>query len=170
MPEARKHHYVPRSYLAAWTDTGTKDGQLLVLDKQTGKDWPVRPINAANEKDLYLIDVSEAEGVAPNEIENTFATIEGAAVPVLKRLLAGEDMPGGGDLENVLAFVTVLALRVPARLDWTDNAMRSRWRSPSNDFGRNAIAPSSQGTPSRRGSKSSMTPARSRSESNRTPG
>jgi hypothetical protein len=62
MSTPRKHHYVPKSYLAAWTDDGTIDGHLQVIDKSNGKAWAVKPVNAAMETDLYMIDVAEVEG------------------------------------------------------------------------------------------------------------
>lgn len=125
MPTPRKHHYVPKSYLAAWTDSGTADGQLQVIDKQSGRDWAVRPANAAAETDLYLIDLSEAEGdVTATEIETGFATIESAAMPVIKRVLAGQDTLDGVDQQDVMAFVSILTMRVPARLRWIDEFMK----------------------------------------------
>jgi hypothetical protein len=125
MSTPRKHHYVPKSYLAAWTDDGTVDGQLQVIDKCLGKAWSVKPVNAAKETDLYMIDVSETVGeVAATEIEKTFGTIEDAAVPAIKRMLAGEAMVSGEDRENVMSLLATLVARVPSRLDWIDEFMR----------------------------------------------
>ena len=125
MPTPRKHHYVPKSYLAAWTDTGTVDGQLQVIDKSTGRAWAVRPINAAKETDLYMIEVSEVDGeVAATEIETTFGAIEDEAMPIIKRMLAAENMVTGKDRENVMMFLAALVVRVPSRLNWIDDVMR----------------------------------------------
>lgn len=125
MATPRKHHFVPKSFLAAWTDDGTIDGQLQVIDRSSGKAWPVRPVNAAKETDLYLIDDSETIGdVAATEIETTFGKIEGAAAPVIKRMLAGEAMVSGEDRENVMSLLATLVARVPSGLDWIDEIMR----------------------------------------------
>ena len=125
MPTPRKHHFVPKSFLAAWTEDGTIDGRLQVIDKSTGKAWSVRPVNAAKETDLYMIDVSEVVGhVTATDIETTFATIEDAAAPVIRRRLAGDAMASGADQENVMSLLATLVARVPSRLDWIDEVMR----------------------------------------------
>jgi len=125
MPTPRKHHYVPKSYLAGWTDDGTIDGQLQVIDKSSGKSWSVRPVNAAKETDLYMIDIAEADGeLQATEIETTFGTIEDAAAPIIKRMLAGEAMVNGEDRENVMSLLATLVARVPSRLDRIDETMR----------------------------------------------
>ena len=125
MSTPRKHHYVPKSYLAAWTDDGTIDGQLQVIDKSSGKEWAVKPVNAAKETDLYMIDVAEIQGhVAATEIETTFGIIEDAAAPIINRMLAGEPMVSGEDRENVMSLLATLVARVPSRLDWIDDFMR----------------------------------------------
>lgn len=112
-------------YLAAWTNTGTADGQLQVLDKQAGRAWSTRPAKAAAETDLYMIDIGEvAADIAATEIEDTFAKIEGAAAPVIKAINNGAAIPTGEDQENLMAFVSLLAMRVPARLRWIDDFMR----------------------------------------------
>jgi len=125
MSTPRKHHYIPKSFLAAWTNSGTPDGSLQVIDKSTGNAWSVKPVNAAKETDLYMIDVSETSGeIAATEIETNFGIIEGAASPILKRMLEGEAMVSGEDREKVLSLLATLVARVPSRLDWIDEIMR----------------------------------------------
>ena len=121
----RKHHFVPKSFLASWTTTGALDGQLQVIDKSTGGTFSLKPVNAAKETDLYLVEIAEAdEGVGPADIERMFDKVEGAVAPVVKRLVAGQDAIGGGDLLHLAEFMSTLALRVPVRLDWIDDFMR----------------------------------------------
>ena len=55
---ARKHHYVPQFYLAGFTATGNKDGQLWVFDKETGRNWPKTPFSL--EMDPFLILIAGA--------------------------------------------------------------------------------------------------------------
>lgn len=125
MNTPRKHHYLPKSYLAAWTDSGTIDGQVQVIDKFKGKAWAVKPVNAAKETDLYMIDVSEVVGdIEATEIESFFGKIEDAAAPVIKRMISGDPMPDTADRESLMAFLAVLTLRVPARLRWIDEFLR----------------------------------------------
>ncbi|MFN0132874.1 MAG: DUF4238 domain-containing protein [Phycisphaerales bacterium] len=125
MSTPRKHHYLPKSYLSAWTDDGTKDGQLQVIDKTNGRAWPGTPGKVARETDLYMIDIAEVEGdVAATEIEKTFHIIEDAAAPIIKRMLTGERMVSGEDRENIMSLLATLVVRVPSRLDWIDDFMR----------------------------------------------
>lgn len=125
MNTPRKHHYLPKSYLAAWTDSGTIDGQVHVIDKSTGNAWAVRPVNAAKETDLYMIDVSKVVGdIEATEIESFFGKIEDAAAPVIKRMISGDPMPDTADRESLMTFLAVLTLRVPARLRWIDELLR----------------------------------------------
>jgi len=125
MSAPRKHHWIPKFYLSEWTDTGEKNGHLQVLDKQTGREWSTCPAKAAAETDLYTIDISEvAAKIGATEIEDTFATIEGAAAPVIKAINNGAAIPTGEDRENLIAFIALLAMRVPARLRWIEDFLR----------------------------------------------
>ncbi len=120
-----KHHYIPEFFLGAWTDTGTRDGRMSVLDKRTGKTWTTRPANAGAEGDLYLIDLSEIGSViAADEIEKAFSKVEDAAAPSIKRVLTGGSLTGGEDLDNVIALLATLVLRVPRHLKGCDDLLR----------------------------------------------
>jgi hypothetical protein len=44
--QSRKHHYVPEFYLAGFTESGTDDGRLHVLDKEQLRQWPSTPKGA----------------------------------------------------------------------------------------------------------------------------
>ena len=126
MTVPRKHHWLPTMFLSAWTNDGSAAGQLQVLDKKSLCRWSVKPVNAAVERDLYMIDMAEVEGdIVATEIEDTFATIEGVAAPVIKSILDGNEIPTGEDLENLIALIAIMAIRVPARLDWIDDVMRA---------------------------------------------
>jgi hypothetical protein len=45
-PEPRRHHYVPRCWLAGFTDTGENDARLWVTDLRRRKQWNTSPGNA----------------------------------------------------------------------------------------------------------------------------
>ena len=57
----RKHHYVPQTYLAGFTDSGENDGRLYVLDKDDGRQWPSNPGDTGCERDFYMLEVEEKE-------------------------------------------------------------------------------------------------------------
>lgn len=125
MSTPRRHHYVPKAYLAAWTNTGSADGRLHVLDKSTGRSWVTGPINAAVETDLYMIDLDEvAEDISATEIESQFAVVEGSAMPIIRGIIDDNTSPTSAELEELMAFLAVLTLRVPGRLQWIDDFMR----------------------------------------------
>lgn len=126
MSVPRKHHWLPKMFLAPWTSDGTVDGQLQVLDKESARRWSARPVNAAVERDLYMINLAGVtDDITATEIEDTFATIEGSAAPVLGSVLNGDGMPSGEDRENLIALIAILTIRVPSRLAWLDSVMRA---------------------------------------------
>ncbi|MCK4348666.1 MAG: DUF4238 domain-containing protein, partial [Thermoplasmatales archaeon] len=54
---ARRHHYLPQAYLAAFTRTGSKDDQFFVLDVHSGRPFSTSPINVAVERDFNRVDI-----------------------------------------------------------------------------------------------------------------
>ena len=58
---ARRHHYVPKFYLAGFTAEGTQDGRLFVVDQRTGKTWKSSPGGVAHERDFYRIDDADID-------------------------------------------------------------------------------------------------------------
>jgi hypothetical protein len=109
-PIARRHHYLPQSYLAAFTDTGLKDGQFSVLDVQTGHSFRTSPLNVGAERDFNRVDV---EGHLPDAIENALAPFEGEAVDAIRRVIDGEIYPTGSDWNLILNLLGLIAVRNP---------------------------------------------------------
>jgi hypothetical protein len=106
----RQHHHVPKFYLAGFTVEGTEDGKLHVLDQETAKTWTTTPRKAARSRDFYAVD---AEGVDPSFAENAFAFIEGHAADVIKATIDNCELPVGLDLDILLNFIALQAVRVP---------------------------------------------------------
>lgn len=126
MSTPRKHHYVPKSFLAAWTGTGAVDGQLQVLDKRSGRTWTTSPLNVAVERDLYLLDLREVgPEVDALQIETTFGLVEAQAMPIIKALIAGGSSPTGIAREELITFVAVLIMRSPSMLRAAEEHMRA---------------------------------------------
>lgn len=109
-PIARRHHYLPQSYLAAFTDTGLKDGQFSVLDVQTGHSFRTSPLNVGAERDFNRVDV---EGHAPDAIENALAPFEGEAVGAIRRVVDSEAFPTDNDWNLILNLLGLIAVRNP---------------------------------------------------------
>jgi len=108
---ARKHHYIPRFFLAGFTNEGTKDGRLLVCDLNAGKRWWSDPNGAGHQRDFYRIDL---EGYDPLDVERAFQDIEDAAAPALRRLIGTEEPPPFDETaSDVLPLLASLVIRVP---------------------------------------------------------
>ena len=85
---ARNHHYLPQGYLGAFTNTGTREGQLYVFDLVTRRSFRTRPRNVAAEKDFNRF---EANGYSPDFLETSLSGVEGAATSVMRDMArAGE--------------------------------------------------------------------------------
>jgi hypothetical protein len=117
----RKHHYVPQSYLARFTDTGKRTGRLHVLDRESGKQWASSPADTGCQRDFYLLEVeaeSEQDALA---VETFFSTIEGHAREAIDATLTGGAVPEGELRLKLVGFLAAQALRVPGFLDaWDD--------------------------------------------------
>src|SRR5262245_27824707 len=112
---ARKHHYLPQFYLAAFTNTGTKDGSLTVFDNLERRTWHTKPREVAHQRDFYRVDLP---GVEPDALEKTFADLESQAAEVLCQIHLKKQLPEGDDDFNTwLNFGSLMMVRVPALRD-----------------------------------------------------
>jgi hypothetical protein len=90
MDELRRlNHWVPASYLAAFTDTGRKDGLLRAYRRDApSRTLSLPPHAVAKERDLYVVESPEAR--LDDSIERMLADyIEGPFVPVRNHLVYG---------------------------------------------------------------------------------
>jgi len=108
MTEARKHHYVPQMYLSGFANA---KGQLWASDASIPKTFTVGPANIAAERDWNEIDI---DGVPKDALEKELGKFEGVIAPAVKRVRQtasfGKD---GGDREDIINLVTLLAVRNP---------------------------------------------------------
>ncbi len=111
MPPARRHHYLPKFYLAGFTHSGDVEDALWVLDAKEGRQWQSRPAGVAFERDLYRVD---APGVAPDAVEHAFSQFEGQAATVLRGVIQSKRMPEGDYFGVLLNLVAFMAVRIPA--------------------------------------------------------
>lgn len=108
---ARKHHFVPQSYLAEFTDTGTKDGVLCVFDFKAHKFFRQIPRNVAWEIDFNRVDV---DGHPPDFLEFKFGEMEGQAASAIRQTCAESRLPEDDQLNYILNLMALLAVRNPA--------------------------------------------------------
>ena len=111
-PIARRHHYLPQAYLAAFTSTGLKDGHFCVLDVQTGHAFRTSPLNVAAQRDFNRVDV---EGRSPDAIERALAPFEGEAVAAIRRVIEAQTFPNDSDCNLMLNLLGLIAVRNPKR-------------------------------------------------------
>jgi len=108
----RRHHYLPEFYLAAFSDTGTKDGSLTVFDNLERRTWPTKPEKAAHQRDFYRVDLPDME---PDSLEKDFAKFESEAADVLRQIHLKKQIPDDNDgFDILLNFVSFTMVRVPA--------------------------------------------------------
>lgn len=116
----RKNHWVPVSYLAAFTSDGSPDGLLTVRDREApDKCLGLPPRSVAVERDLYVVR-GEEEGSMNDEVERILASdVEAPFIPVRNHLVYGHAHGLTGtlsheDCEVLRTFVAFQHIRTPA--------------------------------------------------------
>lgn len=107
---ARRHHYLPQAYLAAFTGTGTKDGQFYVLDTINDTRFCTSPINVAVERDFNRFDI---EGEPPDFFEKTFSDFEERAIQAIKNVNKNKTFPSYENFNYILNLICLIAVRNP---------------------------------------------------------
>lgn len=105
----RAHHYVPQCWLAGFTESGVNSGRLWVTDFKRKKQWQTTPANAGHCRDFY-----RASALDPGAYEHLFSRIESWIAPLLNHLCAPNKFPDHAELKDLLYFVAVQWIRVPA--------------------------------------------------------
>lgn len=114
MSTARRHHYIPQGYLAAFTDTGTKEGQFWVREVESGECFSTSPKNVGVARDFNRVD---ADGQPIDALESALAAFEGDAVEVIRKVLVSRTFPDAIDFNVILNLVGLIAVRNPRRRD-----------------------------------------------------
>jgi hypothetical protein len=109
--QPRRHHFLPVFYLAHFTDTDSREGRLWVLDQSEAKQWPATPIKAAFETDYYRTKFKD--GGDEFRVERALAELESEFSPVYEETICQCRVPTGIDLNTLLNFVTLIAIRGP---------------------------------------------------------
>jgi hypothetical protein len=108
---SRKHHFVPRCYLARFTDSGTSEGRLCVFDLAASRLFQEKPKNVAKEIDFNRVDI---EGQPPDVLESAFGElVEAKAASVIRQICDEDRLPGIEEFSYVLNLITLLAVRHP---------------------------------------------------------
>lgn len=106
---ARRHHYLPQAYLAAFTDTGTKDGRFYILDS-SGACFRTSPNAVAAERDFNRVDV---EGKPIDIIEQELSTFEDSATQAIRNVNCMQTFPNDEDINWIINLLCLIAVRNP---------------------------------------------------------
>lgn len=107
---ARRHHYLPQSYLARFTDKGTKEGQFFVLEVESGRTFRTSPKKVAVELDFNRVDI---DGHPPDVIEKAFSPLEQEAGQAIANIAATGRFPNDEDYNSILNLICLIAVRNP---------------------------------------------------------
>jgi hypothetical protein len=107
---ARRHHYLPQAYLAAFTDTGTKNGRFHVLDTDSGACFRTSPKNVAVELDFNRVDI---EGKPPDVIENILSNFEDSAAQAIREVNNTINFPNDDNFNWIINLLCLIAVRNP---------------------------------------------------------
>lgn len=122
MSTARRHHYISQGYLAAFTNTGTKEGQFWVIDVESGDCFSTSPKNVGVARDFNRIDV---DGQRIDALESALASFESDAIDAVRKVLSARTFPGAVDFNVILNLIGLIALRNPRSRE-TFNQARSQ--------------------------------------------
>lgn len=118
MNTPRKHHFVPRSYLAGFTSTGSRKDKLYVLDKTSGRQWLSSPGDTGCEHDFYMLEIEDRGD--PIALEKLFSTVEDQGAKAIRYIIENESIPEGVLREQLTNFLGIMAVRVPGILETID--------------------------------------------------
>lgn len=110
MSDPRRHHYLPRFYLAGFTDKNTRDSRLFVVDKSTGRQFSSSPADAAHQRDFFRIEGDDGD---PFELERKLAETEAEISPFLVNVHQTKTLPNAKGLDRLLQLIAMIKTRVP---------------------------------------------------------
>jgi hypothetical protein len=108
----RRHHYVPRCWLAGFTDTGEQDGGLFVTDFTRRKQWAGVPGSVGFIRDFYRLEDEQIDD--PVRVEKALSQIEGEVAPILRAIDRERRSPKPEEIDPLLYFMAIQWSRVPA--------------------------------------------------------
>jgi hypothetical protein len=111
MSQPRKHHYVPKFYLAGFTDNQIADGDLHIVDTSRLKTWVAKPKEAAHQRDFHEVEIGPETD--PMAVEKILGQCEGKWSTVLRNVLEKLSLPNDDTFGDLMMFVAFMAVRVP---------------------------------------------------------
>ena len=105
---SRKHHIVPQFFLANFTSTGDKSGEIWRFDTQEVCAEKGNVASFAYIEDFYNV---EAGGRLDDSYEQAYSKIESRAAPVIRKIIETKQVPTGNELDSLVAFIASLERR-----------------------------------------------------------
>src|SRR5437899_457179 len=130
----RRHHYLPQFYLRNFVGEHPK-GKLWVYTKDAKSFRAASPRDLAVERDYHTM-VRRDGVVDRNTMEDTVASLENIAAPVIQKILRGTAL-SFEDHQIFALFISQLLLRVPARRDTVAGMISEILKQMSKRFAEN---------------------------------
>lgn len=109
--DARNHHYVPQTYLRAFTDGESKKSKFTVYDVDTKKRFETIPRNVCAVRDFNRVSIP---GIDPNAIESGMGKFESLIAPAVAEIDSKNKFEGKAK-NTILNLIALLAVRHPNR-------------------------------------------------------
>jgi hypothetical protein len=110
MNGARRHHWIPESYLGIFSRDGNTGSQVFVVDCLERKSFWTSTNNVCVKRDFNRI---ESPSLDPNELEARLGQFEGKAINALREIGAGRATTGSHEWLYCLNLMGLIATRNP---------------------------------------------------------
>jgi Protein of unknown function (DUF4238) len=107
----RRHHYLPKFYLAGFTRSGDAGGELHVTEMAEGRTWTSSPERAANQREFYAVDLGPSED--PSVMEQILGRLDAEFTRVVREIVEMGRLPSGRDFDCFLNFLALMVVRIP---------------------------------------------------------
>lgn len=101
---------MPQTYLAGFTDTGTKDGKFYALNLDTRRGFLTKPQNVAKERDFNRVDIA---GQNIDALENALSRFESELAVSLTSVRTTKRFPSVEELNDILNLISLVGARNP---------------------------------------------------------
>ncbi len=129
MNDKKRHHFVPKAYLKAFTNS---KGRVHVYRKdEPGTVLTVSPNGIGFERYYYSQPTPEG-GTDHNRLEDMFSAIEGKWPQIVERIGRASDV--NDVLPEIFEFITLQRVRVPANRDATEARLAGQVKSLFRDL------------------------------------